>query len=187
MSSVSYQHTTVTVADKMQRGYQYTRSQPEGKWPDFPKFKPKFSPQQMLQMGVFEGKYCRDCHAEFPKSWWVGAQEAKGPDADVGLNYFKIKSRLSLQEWRKRGWIPIAPGDPDVRGWFQWYMRFFSGRRDPRVDAIQVGRWSKIARHYAQVVKNCKHKDKTGRCTDPKKCRPRQRQALLQWSWPCLD
>jgi hypothetical protein len=141
-------------------------------------FAPYYTPQQMLTMGVFEGKYMNDCKEEFPREWYIAA-EKRGKlctRADPGINYFGIKSRLSLQEWRKRGWIPITQGDKDLRGWFQWYCRYWIGRRMPHVDKIQIKRWKAFTRHYAQVKKNARG--------DLSK-RPRQRQALLQWSWDC--
>jgi hypothetical protein len=185
---MAFKPKLVKVNDKMQKNYSYYRTRPEGDMSDFPEFKPAYSPKQMLQMGIMEGKYFRDCHNEYPADWFVNAKEAKGPNADPSLNYFKIKSRLSLQEWRRRGWVPLNAQDGDIRGQIQWYFRFYSGRRDPNVDAIQIGRWKKFKRHYAQVVKNCKHpKNARGKCSDPMNCRPRARMALLQWAWPCLD
>lgn len=139
-------------------------------------FKPYYTPKQMLEMGVFEGHYMTDRHAEFPASWFKKAKESKTPDNSI--NCFKIKSRLSLQEWQRRGWI--IP--PDERGWFQWYMRYYAGRRLPDVDAKQIARWRAMKRHSAQVYKNCTHRGANGRCTKPFECRPKQRQALLQWS-----
>ena len=170
----------ITVNDKMQKCRYETTEKPGRNM----EFEPAFTPKEMLELGVFEGKYCRDCAAEFPASWFKHAKFAKTA-ADPSVNYFGIKSRLSLQEWRKRGWIPIAPGDQDVRGWFQWYMRYYLGRRMPEIDRIQIARWRSFARHAGQVKKNCKHKV-DGKCSDPLHCRPRQRQALLQWSWNCF-
>jgi hypothetical protein len=139
-----------------------------------PHFKPQYTPQQMLKMGVFEGKYINDGKKEFPKEFYTNAKISKNPDST--LNYFGIKSRLSLQEWRKRGWVPIHKKDRDVRGWFQWYCRYWIGRRMPEVDVIQIKRWKSFKRHYAQVKKHAKN--------DLSK-RRKQRQALLQWSWDC--
>lgn len=142
-------------------------------------FEPFYTPQQMLVMGVFEGKYMNDCEDEFPREWYNAAKKRnklRPNKADPSVNYFKIKSRLSLQEWRKRGWIPCHEKDRDVRGWFQWYCRYWIGRRIPEVDTIQIKRWKSFKRHSAQVRKNARGQlDK----------RPRQRQALLQWAWDC--
>jgi hypothetical protein len=141
-------------------------------------FTPYYTPQQMLTMGVFEGKYMNDCRNEFPKEWYKAADRRGklSKEANPLLNKFKIKSRLSLQEWRKRKWVPITKSDKDIRGWFQWYCRYYIGRRIPAIDIKQINRWKSFKRHFAQVKKNARgqlHK------------RPKQRQALLQWSWQC--
>ena len=125
-------------------------------------------PSEMLKLGVFEGKYCNDCRPELPEQWFVGARIAAR--ADSGLNYFGVKSRQSLAVWRKKGWIR---GD-DPRGWFQWYCRYWLGRRDAGIDEYQIKRWRAFRRHAGQIRANCEPGDLA--------CRPRQRQALLQWS-----
>ena len=159
----------IFVNDKMQQGYEYQLCEPEGKNFD-PDFGPELTPIQMLEMGVFEGKYLTDCQNEFPKYWFDNARLS--PDKpDVNCNYFGIKSRQPLSVWRQKGWII----GPDVRGWFQWYCRYFYGRIIPEVDRIQIGRWKAFKRHKAQVLKNCLPLDEN--------CRPKQRQALLQWAY----
>ena len=168
---------TIHVSDKMQTGYSYILSAKYGK--QFHKdFNPQLTPKQILDLGAFEGKYLNDCAGELPEEWYKSASK-KGKlspaKANPAVNAFGIKSRLSLHEWRKRGWIPIVPGDKDVRGWFQWYCRYYIGRRDPNVDIVQIKRWRSYKRHLAQVVKNCKPGDIT--------CRLKQRQGLLQWAY----
>lgn len=164
----------ITPRNKMDHaGYAYILTAPYGRLQEF---QPYLTPAEMLAYGVFEGKYISDCRGEFPSEWYKGAcLSPKGPD--VQCNFFKIKSRQSLSTWRKNGWIPVAPNDPDNRGWFQWYCRYYIGRRIPDVDQIQIKRWRAFKRHMAQVQRNC---DSTG---DPFACRPRQRQALLQWAY----
>lgn len=161
----------VVVNDKMQSGYAYDLSAPVGS--DFdPGFTPFYTPTEMLEMGVFEGKYCNDCRDEFPDSWFTNAKTSDQPD--TSLNYFNIKSRQPLSHWREKGWII----EPDPRGWFQWYCRYYMGRRLPDVDARQIKRWRAFSRHAGQVRANCDPGDIF--------CRPRQRQALLQWSYDPL-
>ena len=158
----------IEVNDKMQRGYRYCLDAAEGE--DFdPEFQPFHSPAEMLALGVFEGKYMNDCRDEFPESWFEKAKLSEV--ADPGVNYFGIKSRQPLSHWRDKGWIH----GPDPRGWFQWYCRYYLGRRLPEVDQIQIKRWRGFARHAGQIRANCHPGDIF--------CRPRQRQALLQWAY----
>ena len=158
----------VVVNDSMQRSYRYAISVPLGGG-FAPEFKPRFSPKEMLELGVFEGKYCNDCRAELPEDWFEHARIAAQPDP--ALNCFGVKSRQSLAIWRQKGWII----DPDPRGWFQWYCRYYQGRRLPDEDARQIKRWRAMQRHVRQLQRNCEPGD-VG-------CRKRQRQALLHWAY----
>lgn len=161
----------IEVNDKMQSNYSYELVAPIGK--NFSnRFKPFYTPKEMLAMGVFEGKYCNDCTDEFPDGWFRSAKLSETPDASV--NYFGIKSRQPLSVWRRNGWIY----GPDPRGWFQWYCRYFLGRRLPEIDDIQIKRWRAFARHAGQIRANCDPGDIF--------CRRRQRQALLQWAYDPL-
>lgn len=151
----------------MQQGYQYRLTAPMGK--DFAAaFTPAFTPKEMLAHGVFEGKYLNDCTGEFPADWFETAKLSA--IADPSLNCFGVKSRQPLSVWLEKGWI-LAP---DPRGWFQWYCRYYLGRRIAQVDAVQMKRWRAFTRHASQVRMHCEPLDFH--------CRPRQRQALLQWS-----
>ena len=157
----------VVVKDKMQSGYKYELVAPAGG--DFDHmFAPFFSPEEMLALGVFEGKYCNDCRQELPEKWFEDA--SVGDVADPTFNYFGVKSRQALSVWRQRGWIHT----PDPRGLFQWYCRYWLGRRMQRNDELQIRRWRAFRRHAGQVQANCKAGDLS--------CRPRQRQSLLQWA-----
>jgi len=152
-------------------------------------FKPYLSPGEILSLGAFGGKYLNDCLLEFPAEWFwnAGLLGKLCPGGqDINVNYFKIDSRLPLSEWKKAGWVPggkrltgkraiLSSKESDVRGWFQWYCRYWMGRRIPELDAIQVQRWKNFVRHYGAVQKACK---------GDLSCRPRQRQALLHWAWP---
>ena len=153
----------------MQKNFVYTLTMPMGKNFD-PRFKPELSPKQMLAIGVFGGKYMTDCKNEFPKDWYTKAKLCpKKHDAE--LNLFKVNASQPLSIWRKKGWI----FKDDPRGWFQWYCRYFMGRRLGTEDERQIKRWVAIKRHIAQVKNNCKKGDYG--------CRPRQRQAILHWAY----
>lgn len=160
---------TVTVNDRMQRGYRYDLVAPAGRRFD-PEFRPDLTPAQMLGLGVFGGKYMTDCRDEFPADWFAGARLA-GDRADKNLNFFGVDASLPLSVWRQKGWL--HPDDP--RGWFQWYCRYYMGRRMAAEDARQINRWKAVRRHVAQLQANCEPGDL--------RCRRRQRQALLHWAY----
>ena len=160
---------TITVHDKMQKGYVYVLSEPEGK--NFhPDFKPELTPQQMLELGVFGGKYMTDCQKEFPAAWFKKAKLC-AEKHDAKLDFFGVNASQPLAEWRRKDWI--HPGDP--RGWFQWYCLYYRGRRIPDYDEKQIQRWKNIKRHLAQIQKHCEPGDWG--------CRRRQRQAVLHWAY----
>lgn len=160
---------SITVNDKMQQGYRYHLSEPAGCNFVFG-FMPELTPMEMLCLGVFGGKYMTDCRDEFPKSWFTGAKLSP-KDRDERLNYFGVNASQPLSVWQQKGWI--HPDDP--RGWFQWYCRYYLGRRMPGEDKRQIGRWSAMRRHVSQVQRNCEPGNFF--------CRPRQRQALLHWAY----
>jgi hypothetical protein len=158
----------VRVNDKMQKGYVYWRTKPMGR-AFRPEFKPDLTPRQMLELGVFGGKYMTDCVREFPASWFRKARLS--PERrDPSLNFFRVHASQPLSVWRKKGWIYHE----DPRGWFQWYCRYYSGRRCPD-DLRQIARWRAVRRHVAQLKKHCRRGDLA--------CRKRQRQALLHWAY----
>jgi hypothetical protein len=162
------QERTITVNDTMQQGYRYELTEPTGK--NFhPEFKPELTPAQLLEMGVFGGKYMTDCRGEFPAAWFEKAKlspERRNPK----LNFFGVDASKPLSYWLEKGWI----WENDPRGWFQWYCRYYLGRRCAD-DARQIARWKAMTRHIAQIRKNCVKGDLL--------CRPRQRQALLHWAY----
>lgn len=160
---------TVRVSDLMQKDYVYSLTEKEGKNFDA-EFRPELTPREMLKLGVFGGKYMTDCTKEFPESWFIEAKLCHEKH-DPNLNYFKVNASQPLSVWRRKGWI--YPEDP--RGWFQWYCRYYMGRRIPEEDKRQIKRWKAIKRHIAQIRKNCLPKDTN--------CRKVQRQAVLHWAY----
>ena len=159
---------TIIVNDKMQQGYRYTRVVPMGEQFD-PSFKPDLTPAETLALGVFGGKYMTDCRAEYPADWFEHAKLC--PERhDPRLNCFGVNASQPLSVWRAKGWIH----EEDPRGWFQWYCRYYAGRRGPD-DLRQIRRWQAIRRHVAQIRKHCVPGDL--------RCRRRQRQALLHWAY----
>ena len=158
----------IVVNDRTQRGYVYYCHEPVGR--NFaPAFRPQLTPRQMLRLGVFGGKYMTDGRGEFPASWFAGAKLC-AERRDRRLNYFGVNASQSLAVWRRNGWIDRQ----DPRGWFQWYCRYYMGRRTAD-DARQIRRWRAIARHVAAIQKNCEKGDL--------ECRRKQRQAVLHWAY----
>ena len=122
----------VIVNDKMQQGYRYELSAPAGR--DFdPQFRPDLTPEQMLELGVFCGKYLTDCGDEFPASWFARAKLSPS-GRDCSLNYFGVDAS-------------------------QWYCRYYMGRRLADEDARQIGRWKAMKRHVAQIRRHCEPGD----------------------------
>lgn len=163
-----FQKKTVSISDKMQKKYSYILTEPIGKNFD-PRFSPDLTPKQMLALGVFGGKYMTDCASEFPADWFNRAKLSP-EKSNPKINYFGISASQPLSVWRAKGWIYRE----DPRGWFQWYCRYYMGRRIQTEDDRQIKRWRAIRRHIGQLQKNCRAQDIF--------CRPRQRQALLHWA-----
>ena len=159
----------VIVKDNMQSDYVYYLIEPVGRNFDHG-FKPELKPKELLALGIFGGKYMTDCQDEFPESWFKKAKFSpfkKNPE----LNYYGVDASLPLIEWQKKGWI----FEEDPRGWFQWYCRYYMGRRIPQEDYRQIKRWKAIVRHRGAIRKNCEKYDL--------QCRRKQRQALLHWAY----
>lgn len=144
-------------------------TEPAGKNFD-PEFKPQLTPKQMLNLGVFGGVYLGDKPAEFPKEWFRGARLSQDHKQHKELNFFGVNASQPLSVWKKKGWIH----KDDPRGWFQWYCRYYLGRRHED-DERQIKRWKAYRRHSAQIAYNCRQGDIF--------CRPKQRQSLLHWAY----
>lgn len=151
---------TVRVSDKMQKGYSYKLTAKYGAID----FDAELTPKQMLDMGIMGGKYLNDCVKEFPKSWFTHAK-MRPEGADWTLNKYGVRASLPLRKWIENGWIV----KPDVRGWIQWYFRYYIGRRIPKVDEFQIARWKSIAR-FRGVLRKRPDSAKT-------------KQTLLHWAY----
>jgi len=159
----------IVVNDKMQKNYSYKLVEGIGCNFDF-NFKPELTPKEMLSLGVFAGKYLNDCKNEFPNDWYENAKLSPNFN-DKNINFFKVQASLPLSTWRDKGWIY----KDDPRGWFQWYCRYYLGRRLEEEDKRQIKRWKAIKRHAGAVKKNCNPGDLN--------CRRKQRQALFHWAY----
>lgn len=118
---------------------------------DFPKFRPNMTPKEVLQAGSFGGTYFRPIRSavtkkiygdevwkELPSDWLDGLDVQKqvaSPIYDSDVNKWHVKCGNELSEWEEKGWITSI----DPYGWFQWYCRFYQGRRSSD-DERQVSR-----------------------------------------------
>lgn len=117
-------------------------------------FTPNRSPEEVLREGCFGGSYYRPLYSrklgitisddfqELPSAWIEELNTElylTSPTYDPVINKFKVACGQSIEEWELAGWINHTY---DVRGWFQWYCRFYIGRRCDD-DERQVSRWKK--------------------------------------------
>ena len=166
---MAFKKIIVQVNDSRQENYEYTTSAPVGEQ-YAEEFKPDLTPQEMLDAGVFGGNYFENEVDEFPDEWFKNAK-VSDHGHDKSLNFFNVDASQPLAVWQKKGWIYFE----DPRGWFQWYCRYYMGRRIPEEDSRQIKRWKAIKRHVSQLQGACQIGDLS--------CRPRQRQALLHWAY----
>lgn len=159
----------VLVTDSIQKNYSYFLTEPVGKNFDAD-FTPDLTPKQMLELGVFGGSYLNDCKKEFPKDWFANAK-LSDHGCDSSMNFFGVAASQPLKVWQQKGWIYHE----DPRGWFQWYCRYYVGRRIPKEDRRQILRWKNMSRHVSQIKTHCARGDLD--------CRKKQRQALLHWAY----
>lgn len=173
---------------------------PDGslRFADAPAFTPNLTPAEIMQAGAFGGYYFRpiascvtgrvhvDAWREFPDAWWAGLPPAKRLASHVynaAVNKYGVSSGQDLRQWEEQGWI----AEQDPFGWFQWYCRFYMGRRsedDPR----QISRWSKVAGVKGRWKANLISKVvAAGAAYDDAGVSPVVRQTLLHWAYTLTE
>ena len=163
---------------------------------DFPEFKPNLTPKQVLQLGSFGGTYFRDIYSsvtnkhykgkevikEFPKNWFSGLDIDKmitSQNYDKKVNKYGVKCGSTLEAWENSGWIVKQ----DPYGWFQWYCRFYRGRRTDD-DKRQVQRWLNFAGPKGRFKNNLLNMiKKKGTTKNDYSVSPVIRQALQHWAY----
>jgi hypothetical protein len=159
----------IHITNRLQKNYTYTLSAPIGKQ-FHPDFRPQLSPKQMIDLGIFGGCYDTVNSDEFPQDWFT-KNHLQHEEKSSDRNFFKVSASQPMKVWIDKGWI----FQEDPQGWFQWYCRYYMGRRLFGEDERQIKRWKAMTRHVAQIKKNCSVGDMS--------CRPKQRQALLHWAY----
>jgi hypothetical protein len=163
---------------------------------DYPEFKTNLKHHQILKMGAFGGTYFRPIYSsvtkkhyksedvieEYPKSWFKGIDIEKmviSPKYDKKINKYGVKCGSDLEDWENSGWMDKQ----DPYGWFQWYCRFYMGRRTDD-DKRQIKRWLALTgpkgRFKNRLLNMIKKKD--GKYDD-ESISPVIRQTLLHWGY----
>ena len=166
---------------------------------DAPTFRPNMSPKEVIQAGSFGGTYFRPIKSgvtkksygpevwkELPDDWLENVNVQKlvaSPIYDVSVNKYKAKCGSSLEAWESSNWIRAQ----DPYGWFQWYCRFFQGRRSED-DQRQIGRWSRCAGVTGRWRNNLITKiHKAGVSFDNHGVSPVVRQVLQHWAYTLTE
>ncbi|XP_040570917.1 putative transcription elongation factor S-II [Lepeophtheirus salmonis] len=166
---------------------------------DRKEFKPNKSPKEVLQAGSFGGTYFRPIYSsvtklkygsevwkELPQDWLEGLNiktQVASPIYDASKNKYKVKCGGSLEMWEESGWIK----EQDPYGWFQWYCRFYQGRRSPDDDR-QIDRWSKCCGEKGRWKNNLITKIyKAAVKYDNAVVSPVIRQVLLHWGYELTE
>jgi len=164
-------------------------------FPDHPEFKPNLTPKEVLQKGSFGGTYFRPIYSsvtkqkygkevwqELPKDWLEGLNiknQVSSSFYDNSRNKYKVKCGASLEEWENSGWMDKQ----DPYGWFQWFCRFYQGRRTED-DERQIGRWARCAGETGRWKNNLISKIvKAGCAWDNYAVSPVVRQTLQHWAY----
>lgn len=166
---------------------------------DYPEFRPNLSPDQIFRAGAFGGTYYRPItsksakrsfpvgvYREFPPDWFDGIDVSRAVASGTyrkEVNKYGVKSGNDLDFWENKGWMRSQ----DPYGWFQWYCRFYLGRRSDD-DNRQVSRWVKAigdkGRWRTFLVGQCVKK---GAAWDDASASPVTRQTLLHWGYELTE
>ena len=155
-------------------------------------FKPNKTPVEIIKEGAFGGTYFRDISSsvndKFYKNSWKKFDVLKDIDQksscsdyfDVSLNKYGVKCGTSLRFWENKGWI----NKQDPYGWFQWYFRYWLGRRS-KDDKRKIKRWKALVERFegklTEMIK------KAGSKFDYYSVSPKIRQILLRWGYELTE
>jgi hypothetical protein len=163
---------------------------------DYPEFKPNLTPKQVLRMGSFGGTYYRDIHSsvtgknykgktlikKLPDDWFKGLNidtKITSSKYDKKINKYGVKCGSSLEAWESSNWIMAQ----DPYGWFQWYCRFYTGRRT-KDDRRQIDRWLKLTGPKGRFRRTLMNKIiKAGASFNDESISPVIRQTLQHWGY----
>lgn len=150
---------------------------------DYEEFKPTIIPTDMLLLGVFGGAYYNDPEVcdQMPQELFKGVPGHKyilsKPYKEA--NRFKVLAGKPREWWEERN---LINHQYDTEGWFQWYCRFFYGRRCPD-DERQIKRWKSFyARHTKGFLSRVNKRDNPKQALKNPNILSKYKQSLTQWA-----
>jgi len=165
---------------------------------DYPDFRPNLTPKEVLQLGSFGGTYFRvitsgvthqtyrDAWKEFPSDWFEGLEiktQVASSKYNNSVNTYKVSCGGDLNMWESSGWIT----DADPFGWFQWYCRFYLGRRcsdDERQISRGLGVMGPTGRWRRSLTNKCLAAGRPlEKVVDDANISPKVRQLLQHWGY----
>ena len=148
------------------------------KFKDYPDFKPNVSPKDVFKKGAFGGTYFRPIYSSVTDKNY-NEKEVISEKYDKKVNKYGVKCGSSLEDWEKSGWIDKQ----DPYGWFQWYCRFYRGRRT-KDDKRQIDRWLKLTGPNGRFRRRLMNEIiKKGKQYSDPSVSPVIRQVLLHWGY----
>ena len=155
-------------------------------------FSPNKTPIEVIREVAFGGTYFKDIYSDINGKWYknswkefvqlknIAAKFYASDCYDVNVNKYGVKCGTSLRFWENKDWINKI----DPYGWFQWYFRYWLGRRS-KDDKRQINRWKKIvSRFRGKLVKMIRN---AGSKFDDYSISPKIRQILLHWAYELTE
>ena len=149
-------------------------------------------PVEIIREDAFGGTYFRDIYSgvtgEWYKKLWKKFDQLKDIDQkfycsdyyDRSINRYSVKCRTSLRFWENKGCI----NETDPYSWFQWYFRYWLGRR-LKDNKKQIDRWKGIvSRFRGKLVEMIKD---AGSKFDDYSISPKIRKILLHWGYELTE
>ena len=147
-------------------------------------FYPMLTPKEMLQEGVFGGAYfgVEDLQGDYDyQSLFKETLDGVPPHLYLGdkyrpkMNKFKIRSGMNYDYWVEMKWMQ----KDDPYGWFEWYIKYYNGRRHSDDDR-QIRRWQDFCGRngrWRKAIYKRIHESKDWQVS------PRIQQSLLHWGY----
>ena len=146
------------------------------------------TPIEVIREGAFGGTYFRIIYSGVNRKWYKKSWEEFDQLKDIDQKFYcsshynvsvkkcGLKCETSLRFWENKDWI----NEIDLYGWFQWYFRYWLGKRSQDYER-EINRWrGTISRFIGKLVKMIK--DAASKFEDYS-ISPKNRQILLHWGY----